>query len=108
MMAEPPTPAADPAATLLALLATIETSDPMRERRAKAAASMFRGHRSLDEAVETFEIALGVASRSGWRARSIPLRFPFELGRFRARRRGRRSRGPSAESTAIDRPTTPG
>ncbi len=38
-----------------------------------------------DEAVETFEIALAIASRSGWRARSIPLRFPFEVQRLRAR-----------------------
>ena len=102
--ADPAAPAADPAATLLALLATIETSDPMRDDRAKAAASMFRGHGSLEEAVETFEIALAIASRSGWRARSIPLRFPFEVQRFRARLLRRRRRGPRAKGASTGRP----
>lgn len=78
------------------LLDTIETSDPLQARRAKAARQMFRGHRSLEEAARTFDVALDTAARLRWRRFGVPLRVPFELGLLRARVRGRLAgrRGP--------------
>jgi hypothetical protein len=60
---------------LLALLERIETSDPLRRRRAVSARRMFRGHRSLDDAVDTFDLAL---SSVRWRKSRIPVRWVFE------------------------------
>ena len=75
---------------LLALLATIETTDPMRSRRAAEAKKKYRHHRSLDDAVRTFDIALSCVS---WRKTPIPVRIPFEAKLLLARlRRGRATR----------------
>jgi CDP-glycerol glycerophosphotransferase (TagB/SpsB family) len=71
---------------LLALLATIETRDPLRGRRSASARRKFRHHRSIDDAVRTFDIAL---STLRWRKWPIPLRVPLEskllLSRLRRR-----------------------
>jgi hypothetical protein len=73
---------------LLALLRAIETRDPLRARRASEAKRKFRHHRSIDDAVRTFDLALETLTS---RHRSIPLRVPYEsklLGsRIRARSR---------------------
>jgi hypothetical protein len=66
---------------LLALLERIETSDPLRRRRAVSARRMFRGHRSLDDAVDTFDLAL---SSVRWRKSRIPVRWVFEAKVIRA------------------------
>ena len=49
------------------LLDTIGATDPLRARRAKAASQMFRGHRSLEDSVRTFDVALDTAARLRWR-----------------------------------------
>jgi len=72
---------------LLNLLTMIETDDAMRKRRASEAKKKFRHHRSLDDAVRTFDIALSV---TGWRRTPIPVRIPFEAKLLVARLRGRR------------------
>ena len=75
------------------LLDTIEATDPLRARRAKAARQMFRGHRSLVDAVRTFDVALDTAARLRWRMFGVPMRFPFELRLLRVRVRGRLAGG---------------
>ena len=74
---------------LLTLLATIESSDPKRRRRAVEARRKFRHHRSLDDAVRTFDIALSVIN---WRKTPIPVRIPFEVKVLLARLRSRTTR----------------
>ncbi|HEY8168434.1 MAG TPA: CDP-glycerol glycerophosphotransferase family protein [Candidatus Limnocylindrales bacterium] len=76
-------------AALLAQLDAIEAGDPLRDRRKKEAARMFRGHRSIEEAVQSFELALEIAAVSRWRRRAIPMRWPYEYRRWRMRRRRR-------------------
>ena len=72
---------------LLDLLTTIETTDPLRRRRDAVVRRKYRHHRSLEDAVRTFDLALDVVR---WRRTPVPLRYPFEakllLGRFRGRR----------------------
>jgi hypothetical protein len=89
----------DPARDELAdVLAALEQDDRLRKTRASAARSMYRGHRSLDEAVATFDLAL---SAIGVRKTPIPIRWAFEALRLpgvgaashairRVRRRARR------------------
>lgn len=71
---------------LLALLDVIQTRDPLRGRRASDARKKFRHHRSIEDAVQTFDLALGVLR---WRAFPIPLRLPFEVKLLNARLRRR-------------------
>jgi hypothetical protein len=61
---------------LQALLRAIETRDPLRAGRASEARRKFRYHRSIDDAVRTFDLALETLT---WRDRPIPLRVPYEL-----------------------------
>jgi hypothetical protein len=61
---------------LHALLREIETRDPLRGRRASEARRKFRHHRSIDDAAQTFDLALSTLT---WGVRPIPLRFPFEV-----------------------------
>lgn len=84
--------------SLLGLLRTIEASDPRRDRRAKAARYMFRGHRSLEDAVRTFDLALATAGTRRWRIYGVPLRIPFEAKRLLGRTRRRFSFGRSGRS----------
>jgi hypothetical protein len=69
---------------LLERLEALERSDPLRAARDRAARRTFRGHRSIDDAVRTFDIAL---SATRWRRGPVPVRFVFEakclLARFR-------------------------
>ncbi len=71
---------------LLALLDVIQTRDPLRSRRASEARKKFRHHRSIEDAVQTFDLALGVLR---WRDFPIPLRLPFEVKLLNARLRRR-------------------
>ena len=65
-----------------------QTDDPFRARRAAGARDKYRGHRSLEEAVRTFDLALTCAQ---WRKTRVPVRRVFEAKRLLAR--VRRSRG---------------
>ncbi len=79
--------------SLLDLLATIEATDPLRRRRAAEASRKYRHHRSLADAVRTFDLALDVI---GWRRTPVPLRYPFEARLLLSRLRGRRGQDPEA------------
>jgi len=61
---------------------------------------MFRGHRSLDEAVISFEAALASVR---WRKTRVPVRWVYEVKRTLARMRPRRMR-PVAAVTATHDP----
>lgn len=63
---------------LLDWLDRLESSDPLRSARATAARAMYRGHRSLEEAVATFDLALSCVR---WRRSRIPPRYVFEARR---------------------------
>jgi hypothetical protein len=63
---------------LLDRLAQLERSDPLRDRREAAARALFRGHTSIDEAVRTFDLALGA---TWFRRTPIPVRWAFEVAR---------------------------
>ncbi|MFL5643984.1 MAG: SRPBCC domain-containing protein [Chloroflexota bacterium] len=71
---------------LLALLGIIETGDPLRSRRARDARRKFRHHRSIDDAVRSFDAAL---STLWWRSIPLPLRFPYEIKLLVSRLRSR-------------------
>ena len=71
---------------LLALLDVIQTRDPLRSQRASEAREKFRRHRSIEDAVRTFDLALGALR---WRKLPIPLRLPFEAGLLSSRLRRR-------------------
>ena len=60
---------------LLGLLDGLATSDPMRGRRASLARGMYRGHKDIDDAARTFDIALSCAHR---RNRWLGVRLTFE------------------------------
>jgi len=65
---------------LSSVLAEAVGPDPLRRRREAAANSMFRGHRTTDEATRTFDLALGAV----WHFRSpIIRRVRYELARAR-------------------------
>jgi hypothetical protein len=57
---------------------------------------MFRGHRSLDEAVRSFDLAL---SSVRWRKTRVPVRWVYEAKRFVARLGFRRPRTRVAPKT---------
>jgi hypothetical protein len=56
----------------------LERHDPLRDRRAKAAREMFRGHRSIEDAAASFDLALRSVA---WRKTPIPVRWVFEARR---------------------------
>lgn len=64
--------------TLIDQLARLETQDPLRGARADAARSMFRGHRSIDAAVASFDLALDCVR---WRKTRVPVRWVYEASR---------------------------
>lgn len=61
-----------------ARLEALGRADPLRGARARAAGRMFRGHRSMDAAVRTFDIALDTVR---FRKTPIPPRYAFEVRR---------------------------
>lgn len=63
---------------LLERLAALERRDPLARARASAAARAFRGHRTVDDAVATFDLALEAARGRGGR---LSVRRTFELRR---------------------------
>ena len=63
---------------LAARLDELGRRDPMRGARGRAANRMFRGHRSLEDAVRTFDIALDSVR---FRKTPIPPRWVFEVRR---------------------------
>jgi len=68
---------------LVAVVERLEREDPLRDARARAARRLFRGHRSLEEAVLSFDIALGTVR---WRRRPyVPVRWVYEVRRALAR-----------------------
>jgi hypothetical protein len=81
---------------LLAVLDALATDDPLRGRRESAARNMYRGHRTVEEAVRTFDTALSCVQ---WRGSRLPVWLVFEakmrLAALRSiRRRLRPARGP--------------
>lgn len=92
---------------LLGLLDDLATSDPLRGQRAAEAKAMYRGHRDIDAAARTFDIALScVHRRRGWPgirlAFEAKLRSPLRLGLF-GRVVGRGSRRASDATTPRSR-----
>jgi hypothetical protein len=81
---------------LLGMLDGLSADDPLRSRRAGAARTMFRGHRSLDEAVRSFDLAL---SSVRWRKTRVPVRWVYEAKRFVSRLGLRRPRPRVAPKT---------
>ncbi len=73
---------------LIERLDALQASDPLRGKRAASARDMFRGHRSLEEAVLSFDVAL---TSVRWRKTWIPVRWVYETKRFLARLRPRRT-----------------
>ena len=68
---------------LLDRLSALERDDPLARVRDATAERIFRGHRTVDEAVDTFDLALACArERGGW----LSVRRTFELRRRIARR----------------------
>lgn len=72
-----------------------ETTDPFRARRASGADHKYRGHRSIEEAVRTFDLALTCVY---WRKTRIPVRWVFEAKRILARIRPSRGRRTSPQA----------
>lgn len=63
---------------LMQAIDAIESDDPLRAARAKEAATVYRGHHSVAEAVRTFDLALSVVGYSRTR---IHVRWAFEARR---------------------------
>jgi hypothetical protein len=61
---------------LLDRLAALESADPQAEAREAAAKRQYRGHRTVDDAARTFDLALACARR---RSSLLPVRLRFEL-----------------------------
>ncbi len=59
-------------------LVELEAKDPLRGQRASSARTMFRGHRSIEEAAATFDLALDSVR---WRKTRVPVRWVFEARR---------------------------
>lgn len=68
--------------SLLAMLDRLAREDPLKGARANGASTMFRGHRTVEEAARTFDLAL---SSVWWRKTPVPVWIPFELKRWRAK-----------------------
>jgi hypothetical protein len=64
---------------LVDLVERISGSDPLEATRRRASRELFRGHRDLDDAVRTFDLALATMR---WRFVPGPLRIPFEVERL--------------------------
>ena len=64
--------------SLVERLTELSSRDPLRDTRARAARDMFRGHRSIQEAALSFDLAL---SSVAWRKTRIPVRWVYELKR---------------------------
>ena len=75
--------------SLIERLDALQASDPLRGKRAASARDMFHGHRSLDDAVLSFDTAL---SSVRWRKTWVPVRWVYETKRLLARMRPRRPR----------------
>lgn len=67
---------------LIERLEALQAGDPLRSTRASAARDMFRGHRSIEEAVVSFDAAL---SSVRWRKTRVPVRWVYETKRILAR-----------------------
>jgi len=68
---------------LVEVIEGLEREDQLRAARARAARRLFRGHRSLDDAVRSFDLALGSVR---WRRRGyVPVRWAYEIRRTLAR-----------------------
>jgi hypothetical protein len=78
---------------LIEQLARLEASDPLRGARASAAAGMFAGNRSMEDAVRTFDLAL---SSVRFRRTRIPVRYAFAAKRLLARLRRERQPRPGS------------
>jgi hypothetical protein len=63
---------------LVERLAELEVDDPLRDRRSSAAREMFRGHRTIQEAAGSFDLALRSVA---WRKTPIPVRWVYEARR---------------------------
>ena len=55
--------------SLLDRLGELETSDPLRDQRSRSARDMFRGHRSIEDAAASFDLALDSVI---WRKTPVP------------------------------------
>jgi hypothetical protein len=75
------------------LLARLETHDPMKAARSRAADEMFAGNRSLEEAVQTFDLALASVR---YRRTRIPVRYVHRAKRLLARLRHEAQPGPGS------------
>ena len=64
--------------SLLDRLVELETSDPLRDQRSRSAREMFRGHRSIEEAADSFDLALDSVI---WRKTPVPVRWVYESRR---------------------------
>ena len=82
--------------SLAELLGGLSADDPLRGKRAAEARTMFRGHRSIDEAARSFDLAL---SSVRWRKTRVPVRWVYETKRFLARMGLRRPRPRVAPKT---------
>ena len=71
---------------LIERLEALQADDPLRSRRASAARDMFRGHRSIEDAVVSFDTALSAVR---WRKTRVPVRLVYEAKRILARLRPR-------------------
>ncbi|HEY7573889.1 MAG TPA: hypothetical protein VIB08_01895 [Thermoanaerobaculia bacterium] len=78
---------------LVEQIARLEASDPLRGARASAAAGMFAGNRSMEDAVRTFDLAL---SSVRFRRTRIPVRYAFAAKRLLARLRRERQPRPGS------------
>lgn len=63
---------------LLDRLAGLERADPLEPQRAAAAKRLFRDHRTLEDAVRSFDLAL---SSTRWRNGRVPVRIAYEARR---------------------------
>jgi CDP-Glycerol:Poly(glycerophosphate) glycerophosphotransferase len=85
---------------LIERLEALQESDPLRAKRAASARDMFHGHRSIEEAVVSFDIALASVR---WRKTRVPVRWVYETRRFLARLRPvRRTPGRPAQAGRED------
>ncbi|CAN5500220.1 hypothetical protein BH20CHL7_BH20CHL7_00950 [soil metagenome] len=72
--------------SLVDRLAVLERSDPLSRTRTQAAGRLFRDHRTVEDAVRTFDLALDAATR---RSSRVPVRIAFEVRRWMDRGRAR-------------------
>jgi len=89
--------------SILDRLVALERADPLATVRERAARRLFRDHRTVDDAVRTFDLALDAATR---RSSRIPVRIRFDVRRWMDRRRvssaSRDASGGGTDATARD------